>query len=75
MYCNTIIQLGRGLKGLLGEFSMAAYSLQPMHAPCTVAVHLHYIPYFIFNNLQKHPTVESSVPQNKMKKEFWSTLL
>ena len=43
-----LIQLGRGLNGLLGEFGMAAFSAT--HAHCIVAIHVHYIPYFIFNN-------------------------
>ena len=38
-----------------------------------LTVQVHYIPYFIYYNPQKHPqfpSVESSKPQNKMKKEF-----
>ena len=58
--CNTNTAGERIERHILGEFGMAAYSLQPLHAHCTVAVHVHCMPYFIFNNPQKHPPIPFS---------------
>ena len=75
--------MGIGLNGPLVEFGMAV--LSATHA-CTCTVHTAQRPYkftiiLILNTIiRKHPQflsvqyVESSMPQNKMKKEFWSTL-
>ena len=55
-----LIQMGRGLNGLLGKFGIEyRYSLQPMYivrVHCTVAVQARYIPYVMYCNPKKnHP--------------------